>query len=255
MYVQFLMGPVNSIAWFAILYPWFLSWMAFRFFGPAFFFVYLSARRCLGETVEFGLPSARREKRSRRAAPLRPATLAWLSLPVLMSMFLLYKGISHGNSRFDFFGASSDGRNTAVLRALDSGFSVNSSAMDGRTPLMHAIIRGDLEFARELVARHANVNAQNSDGDTALLLALWNRRSAEAAMLIASGANIQLANVDGRTALFAAAMHGDSAMCKLLLARRADRTLRDLNGKTALDYAKEEGHSEVVGLLSAPMPP
>jgi serine/threonine protein kinase len=254
-YVQSLMGPVNSIVWFAILYPWFLSLILFRFFGPAFFFVYLSARRCLGETVEFGLPSARREKRTRRAAPVRLATAAWLSLPVLMSMFLLYKGISHGNSRFDLFNAAWDGRKTSVLRALDSGFSVNSSDVGGRTLLMHAIIQGDLGFARELVARHANLNAQNTNGETALLLALWNRRSAEAEMLIASGANVQLANVDGRTALFVAAMHGDPAMCKLLLSRGAHRTLRDQKGKTALDYAKEEGYSEVVDLLSAPIPP
>jgi hypothetical protein len=34
---------------------------------------------------------------------------------------------------------------------------------------MHAIARGNLEFARELVARHSNVNAQNLNGDTALL--------------------------------------------------------------------------------------
>jgi serine/threonine protein kinase len=253
-YVRFLTGSANAIAWFAIIYPAFLSLMFFRFFGPAFFFLYLSARRCLGEAVDFSLPSARRERRARRARTFRPVTIVWLSLPALMAVFLLYRGVLRGESTRDLLDAASEGRKTAALRMLDSGLPVDASDRRGWTPLMFAISSGYLEFARELVARHANVNAQDLNGDTPLLLALWNRRSAEAEMLIASGANVQTANEDGRTALFAAAMHGDLAICRLLLARGADRAHRDSQGKTALDYAKQEGASEVVALLSAPMP-
>jgi serine/threonine protein kinase len=255
LYARFVTGPSNAIAWFAVFYPAFLSLMGFRFFGPAFFFLYLSARRCLGEAVEFSLPSARREQRSRRARTFRPATIVWLSAPALMAVFLLCRAVVRGESSRDLLDAVSEGRKTAALRMLDSGLPVDASDRRGWTPLMFAIASGDLEFARELVARHANVNAQNLDGDTPLLLALWNRRSAEAEMLIASGANVQTANQDGRTALFAAAMHGDSAICTLLLARGADRSHRDSQGKTALDYAKQEGASEVAALLSAAMPP
>jgi len=252
-YVRLLTGPFNSFAWFAILYPTVLSLLLFRWFGPAFFFLYLSARRCLGEAAGFSLPSVSRVRRSRRAASVRPATIAWLSPPVLISLFLLYKGIPHGGSTRDLLAAASAGRTIAALRELDSGLPVDSSDRHDWTPLMHAIAGGNLEFARELVARHANVNAQNSDGDTPLLIALWNRHSAEAEMLLAAGANVRMANEGGRTALFAAAMHGDSAMCRLLLARGADRAHRDQHGKTPLDYAKEEGHAEVVALVSAPV--
>jgi ankyrin repeat protein len=199
--------------------------------------------------VEFRLPSARRERRSRRAAWVRSGTIAWLSLPVLMLAGLLFKRLPDRDSRFDLFNAASDGRRAAVLRKLDSGWSVNSSNLRGQTLLMNAIAAGDLPFARELVARRANVNAQDSDGNTALLLALVSRRSAEAEMLIANGASVDIQNEAGRTALFPAAMHGDSAMCKLLLAHGADRTHRDAGGKTALQYAEEEGQAEVVALL------
>lgn len=254
-YVRFLTGSANAIAWFAIIYPAFLTLMFFRFFGPAFFFLYLSARRCLGEAVEFSLPSARRESRSRRARTFRSATIVWMLLPALMAVFLLYKAVVRGESSRELLDAASEGRKTAALRMLDSGLAVDASNKGGWTPLMFAITTGQLEFARELLARHANVNAQNLNGNTPLLLALWNRRSAEAEMLIASGANVQTANEDGRTALFAAAMHGDLAICKLLLARGADRAHRDSQGKTALDYAEQAGASEVVSLLSAPKPP
>ena len=255
LYVRFLTGPANALAWFAMFYPAFLSLMGFRFFGPAFFFLYLSARRCLGEAVEFSVPSARRERRSRRARTFRPATIVWLSLPALMAVLLLYRAVARGESSRDLLDAASEGRKTAALRLLDSGLPVDASDRHGWTPLMFAIKSGHLEFARELVARHANVNAQDQNGDTPLLLAIWNHRSAEAEMLIASGANVQTANEDGRTALFAAAMHGDLAICKLLLSRGADRARRDSQGKTALDYAKQEGASEVAALLSAPVPP
>jgi len=171
--------------------------MLFRFFGPAFFFLYLSARRCLGEAVEFSLPSVNRERRSRRAAPIRPMTIVWLSEPVLMLAILIYAALPHGQPSRGLLDAASDGRKTATLRALDSGLPINSSDRGGWTPLMYAIAEGDLEFARELVARHANVNAQNSNGDTALLYAVWNRRPAEAEMLIASGANVGMANDGG----------------------------------------------------------
>lgn len=253
-YVRALTGPASAITWFAILYPSFLTVMVFRFYGPAFFFLYVSSRRCRGEVVNFSLPTASRQRRSRRAASVRPATFAWLLLPLLALVVLLYQGIRSGNPRLGLFDAASSGRTTATLRALDSGLSVDSSDLGGRTPLMHAVAGGNLELVRELVARHAQVNAQNSNGDTALMVALWNRRTAEAEMLIASGANVQLANDEGRTALFAAAMHGDSAMCKLLLARGADRTHRDQIGKSAIEYAREEGYSDVVAQLSAPMP-
>ena len=249
-YGWILMGPMNAFGWFAIVYPAFLTLLLFRLFAPAFLFLYLSARRCHGERVNFTLPSVDRERRSRRSALVRPGTIAWFSLPVLMSIPLLYRQIQRDEPSRELLDAATDGRKAAALHALDSGLPVNWSDKQGWTPLMRAATRGNLALARELVARHANVNAQNSNGDTALLLALWNERSAQAEMLIASGSNVQTANEQGRTALFAAAMHGDAGICKLLLAHGADRTLRDEKGKTALDYAKEEGHSEVVKLLS-----
>ncbi len=89
-YVELLTSPGAPVVWLVVQYPTVLSLLIFRFFGPASFFLYLSARRCLGETVEFSLPSASREKRSRRAGLVRPATIIWLSLPILMLLFLWF---------------------------------------------------------------------------------------------------------------------------------------------------------------------
>jgi hypothetical protein len=250
-YVRIMMADPNGFAWFSIAYPMFLSLMLFRFFAPAYFFLYLSARRCHGETVAFTLPSGSGDRRSRPAAKVRRGTIAWLTLPTLLSLFVLYRQIPRDGSNRDLLDAVSDGRQTAALRSLDSGVTVNSSDRNGWTVLMHAIEVGNIAVARELVARHANVNARNGNGDTALLVALFEGHPDEAEMLIASGADVQIANNQGRTALMPAAMHGDFRLCKLLLERGANRLHRDHKGKTALDYAREEHHSDVVALLSA----
>ena len=249
-YAGLLMGHVNSLVWFSILYPVLLSLLVFRFFGPSFFFLYLSTRRCLGEAIGFSLPSARRARRTRRAAPARPATIAWLALPSLMAVFLLYHAIIDGKSRMELFDAATDGRHGAALRAIDSGLTVNATDRHGWTPLMVAAARGDAELLRDLLSRHANLNARNSSGATALMLALWYGHPDEAEALIAAGADVRIADEDGRTALFAAAMRGDAPMCRLLLARGADRAHRDQSDKTAIEYAREEGHDDAVSALS-----
>jgi uncharacterized protein len=251
-YVTIVTGPKNPLVWFAIVYPTILSVLLFRFFGPSFFFLYLSARRCLAEDVRFSLPSENRERRKRRAARLRPGTKAWLALPTVLSAMLLYKIIPHAKSSSALLDAALEGRKTAVLRELDSGVPVNSSDRRGWTPLMWAVDGGHLELMRDLVTRGADLNARNGSGDTALLVALWHRRTAEAELLMAGGADVKIANDDGRTALDVAAMHGDLDMCKRLLAWGADRTHRDLKDQTALDFARAEGYQEVVSLLSTP---
>jgi serine/threonine protein kinase len=247
-YVQLMTGG-SALVWFGIVYPVFLNLMLLRFFGPPFVFLYLSTRRCLGEEVAFALPSMVRESRGRKARRLRPGTAAWLALTLLMPLFLAYKAISQGRSTFALIDAVREDRKTAALGLIDTGQTVDVSDREGFTPLMYAAQAGDLDFARQLIARHAGLNARNNNGDTPLMIALWNGHADVAELLIASGAAVDAANEDGRTALFPAAMHGELAICKLLLARGADREHRDSSSKTACDYAREEGHTQVAALL------
>jgi ankyrin repeat protein len=172
-----------------------------------------------------------------------------------MALALLYRSIHQDKPALKLLDAAAEGRTAAVLRELESGTSVNSTDRRGWTPLMYAIAKGDLTFARALVVRHADVNAQNSDGVTALLIAVRDHRLPEAEMLIANGAKVEIAEDEGRTALITAAMQSDLAMCKLLLDHGAGPSHRDQTGKTALDYAREERNPEVVALLSAPPTP
>ena len=106
--------------------------------------------------------------------------------------------------------------NAFVVRAGSRPKSVQDQ--DTRTPLHHAARDGDVEAARRLIARGADVNAR------------------------ANGAH---------TPLMAVASYGEIEMVRFLLAQGADPTLRDAEGRTASDRARQNGHAAVVSVLEA----
>ena len=245
-YPTFLLSH-TGFAWFLILYPVGLSAM-FLGFGPAFDFLYRSARRCLGETFAWSLPSGR-DKRKGSAAAVRPATIVWLIPSVVMAAILFYNAIPRSRVGIALVDAAADGRRLAVLKAINAGAPVDFRDARDRTPLMQAIIHGDADAVRQLLARGADVNARMSNGSTALIVALTSGHPELVELLLNYRPDVKIANSDGRTALTFAAMHGHTAICRALLARGAEKSRRDDYGKSALDYAREEGYQEVISIL------
>jgi hypothetical protein len=244
----------GRLSWAFIIYPIPLS-AGFLTFGTAFGFLYQSARRCLGETFVWTLPSGSAGNRKSSAPRVRPGTIFWLTPISLIVLVIVVHPIFNRESSIALFDAASDGRIVAALKALDSGISIESHDMHGLTPLALAATQGQAEFVRALLDRGARVNTASS-GSNPLVLALANGHPEIARLLIERGADVRLANSDGRTPLMIAAMHGDAAMCRLLLERRADAGRRDEAGKSARDYAVEEAHAEVVAIFNgAPDPP
>ncbi len=81
--------------------------------------------------------------------------------------------------------------NQAVLRLLlaQKGVDLSMTDAEGATPLHAAVGAGQLECARVLVTRGANVNAKAGSGDTPLHFAARMGHSAIAAMLVKMGAD------------------------------------------------------------------
>lgn len=126
----------------------------------------------------------------------------------------------------------------------------------GKTPLMDAVIKGDVDKVNTLIAEGANVNEQDEYGWTALQLAAAYGHAGIVHTLLAKGADPTIKNSLGRTALMYAAAFGHSAIVKTLLAtRRAniDAASEDPEnmhtGETALMLAAWSGHSDIIGLL------
>jgi ankyrin repeat protein len=120
----------------------------------------------------------------------------------------------------------------------------------GETPLMMAALKGNLDAARQLVERGAQVNR---DGWTPLHYAASGGDSAAVvAWLLERGAKVDARAPNGNTPLMMAARYGAFRSVELLLARGADARLSNGAGMSAADLARQEGRESLASrLLSA----
>lgn len=167
--------------------------------------------------------------------------------------------------------AAAFGNDAATLKLiLDAGVDVNAADITGSTALMYATANGNLESAKLLLARGANVNAVSGPPGatvkngtialgqfTPLILASTYGPHALVRVLIDAGANVNVTDARGMTPLMYAvtADHGDPAIAKALLAAGAKTDVRSGLGETALDWAtKGAMTSHVAALKSAGAP-
>jgi ankyrin repeat protein len=103
--------------------------------------------------------------------------------------------------------------------------------------LVDAVADGEVEAARRLIVRGANVNFRNRQGETPLsFAAAWNQLEA-LKLLLSHGADPNVADRSGGTALMLAAQHGSAKIVRALLGSKADPRLTDSAGRNALDHA------------------
>lgn len=91
----------------------------------------------------------------------------------------------------------------------------------GSTALLFASTSGDVESARLLLDRGADVNDAAADGNSALVLAAFQGHGAVARLLLDRGADPNAAGA-GYSALHAAVLRGDGETVKALLAKGAN---------------------------------
>jgi NAD(P)-dependent dehydrogenase (short-subunit alcohol dehydrogenase family) len=111
-----------------------------------------------------------------------------------------------------------------------------SSEGDRDISLHEAIVRGDLEAARDLIEAGADLNVRESSGGSSPLItaAIFGQTEAAKA-LIEAGADLDQQNNDGSTALITAAFFARADIVEALLAAGADKSIRNSAGSTALD--------------------
>ncbi|CUI45503.1 ankyrin repeat domain-containing protein [Achromobacter xylosoxidans] len=111
---------------------------------------------------------------------------------------------------------------------------VNAENPAGETPLMYLAIAGQVDRARSLMARGAQVNRL---GWTPLHYAASKGQLAMARLLLDNKAMVNAPAPNGETPLMMAALSGNRAMVDLLLKAGADVTTRDTKGQDASDWA------------------
>lgn len=107
-------------------------------------------------------------------------------------------------------------------RVLDE-FTINDN-------LHQAIKNGNIDEAKSLIEKGANVNAMDKDGYTPLHLASINGHTEVVKYLFENGANVNAKNSNGNTPLHYASMNGYKEVVELLLKNGATKT--DLNDVT-----------------------
>ncbi len=129
------------------------------------------------------------------------------------------------------------------------GLKPGSRNSDRSTPLISAIINGDIAEANKEITQGANVNYANAIGETPLMKASKGGHAALVKLLLKKGADPDSDDIGGGTALMRAAYEGSMDIGKLIIGAKADVNARDRKGWTALCIATSNGHLEFARML------
>lgn len=128
---------------------------------------------------------------------------------------------------------------------------VEARTAKDESALMMAALKGDLNLARRLIARQAEVN---KTGWTPLHYAATHAGNVSVDMvrlMLEHHAYIDAESPNGSTPLMMAAQYGQPAVVKLLLEEGADPLLKNQRGLTAIDFAQRAGRAESAEMISA----
>nr|KAG5701758.1 hypothetical protein BaRGS_000748 [Batillaria attramentaria] len=139
---------------------------------------------------------------------------------------------------------------TAVHGLLESG-NINLEERDegGRTFLMVASERGELNIVRELLEAGVDPNAVDNEGWSALLCAAKEGHLEITIELLEHGAEKEHKDTCGWTALMWASYKGRIIVVQELLDRGANPNAKADHSMTSLAWAAGRGHTEIVHML------
>lgn len=147
------------------------------------------------------------------------------------------------------------GETNEIKSLIEQGADVNARDKEsGATPLMYAcgsydydkLGNGNIQLARFLITKGAEVNAKDPSGNTALTNSALIGNVEIAKLLISKGANVNIQDRNNATPLMATQValgeqqQNAVQVAKILIENGADVNMRDNSGKTALDYQKSK---------------
>lgn len=149
-----------------------------------------------------------------------------------------------------FFAAAQARDPLAINAFFDAGINPNAQNSDGRTVLISAAARGEIDVVNLLLSRGVDVNVKDNRGYTALAHALEARyQEVEEALLKRPELDPNVGGLLGRPVLLAYVWRDNQKATERLLALGANVNLEDKDGDTALHGAAETGNVEIIRML------
>jgi len=190
-------------------------------------------------------PSLAKAKTSHNVSPLMLS--CYYKKPEVSAMLLKFV------DEVNLFEASAVGKFDIVAYIVGNHpDAVNDFAPDGFTPLGLACYFGQLEVARYLVMKGADVNIPSNNGFHVYPIhsAVAGNYTDIARLLVNAGALVNVKQQAGATPLHSAAQNGNTDILILLLENGAEVNIRMEGGKLPADLAKEKGFNEIAEILS-----
>jgi hypothetical protein len=132
-----------------------------------------------------------------------------------------------------------------VRRRLLTG----SALEEANNSLFQAVVTGNIDEVKSLIANGADINAENRMRWTPLHTAIRNRRQEIVGLLIAEGADVNKTDNRGMTPLHVAVDTGQKEVVELLIPKVADINVMGSRGENALSLAQRRRNTELVDLL------
>ncbi|KAK7495784.1 hypothetical protein BaRGS_00013004, partial [Batillaria attramentaria] len=130
------------------------------------------------------------------------------------------------------------------------GADVNQNLEEGRVTPLHVVSEsGRTEFAILLIASNADVNAKTKDGFTPLFYAILHDHLDIVRLLLQNGADVNTRIKHWTSPLFLACTRGRTGIVERLLLKGADINITDRLARTPLHVACENKHTETARLL------
>ncbi|MEY3062523.1 MAG: hypothetical protein RI994_1775 [Pseudomonadota bacterium] len=190
--------------------------------------------------------------------------------------YIVYIGLffhttfSFAGSYEDFFIAIKNDEVKVISSLFVRGFDPNTVDLNGEPAILNTLRHGSLKSFEFIVKQpKVNLNVRNSHGESALMLLCLKGDLELAKMLIKRDADInhpgwtalhyaadESAYIDaespnGTTPLMMAARYGNEKAVQLLINEGADLTLKNQLGLTALDFAVQGRRPESIKLLQS----
>ena len=164
-------------------------------------------------------------------------------------LIFLFVNISIVNSQNNIFNICRDGSVAEITKLYQSNpSSINKINSQGFSPLILACYHGNTPIVSFLIDKVDNINGTSNYG-TPLMAAVVKGNLPITKLLLANKAETNTADSNGTTALHYATLFKQTKIAKLLVEAGANYKLKDGNDKSAYDYALINNNQELLTLF------